>query len=333
MGLKPAVISGLTEATYQSHPFHRDTEAWSETNCYVDLWIEVLHSLGLDPFALLPFSFAADFEGDQWTFLKPSLDDLWSLYGIDVQELNIWNRLGKHIGEQVEHGSLSLVEVDAFFLPDTQGVSYQTEHTKTTIAVNAIDFANAHLGYFHNSGYYELSGQDFRDVLRLDKPTGDDCLAPYTEFAKLSRHMALNEGTLRKISLSIAQRHLQRCPKQNPITKYRAQFGRDVEVVLANPVSYYHKYAFATLRQMGTGFLLSALYLRWLEEGEDFGLGDAARAFLNISDGAKALLFKMARSVNSKKPLPYEAIMDTMEADWQSAQRLLSSRLECCRNQ
>ncbi len=143
MGLKPAVVSviaGLTPATYQPHPFHRDTEAWSETNCYVDLWIEVLHSLGLDPLALLPFSFATDFEGDQWTFLKPSLDDLWSLYGIDVQELNIWDRLDKHIGEQVERGNLPLVEVDAFFLPDTQGVSHRTEHTKTTIAVNAIDF-------------------------------------------------------------------------------------------------------------------------------------------------------------------------------------------------
>ena len=329
MGLTPAVISGLTQATYQPHPFHRDTEAWSETNCYVDLWIEVLHSLGLDPFALLPFSFAADFEGDQWTFLKPSLDDLWSLYGIDVQELNIWDRLDRHIGEQVERGNLPLVEVDAFYLPDTQGLSYQIQHTKTTIAVNTIDFADAHLGYFHNSGYYELDGQDFTDVLRVGEPAGDKCLAPYAEFAKLNGRMALNEATLRKISLSIARRQLQRRPEQNPITKYRAQFGRDIEAVLTNPVSYYHKYAFATLRQMGTGFLLSALYLRWLEEGEDMGLGDAARAFLNISDGAKTLLFKMARSVNSKKPLPYEAIMDGMEADWQSAQTLLSVRLEC----
>lgn len=326
-GITSVVIPGLSQASYQSHPFHRDTEAWSETNCYVDLWIEILHSLHLDPFAMLSFSLAADFEGDQWTFLKPSLDDLWSLYGIDVQELNLWDSLEKHIAEQVRRGCLPLVEVDAFSLPDTQGASYQIEHTKTTIGINEIDGAREHLGYFHNGGYYELGREDFARVLRLGEAAESGCLVPYAEFAKLNACVALPSEELRGISLSAARHHLARRPRQNPFTQYRTRFAIDIEQVISRPTSYYHKYAFATLRQLGTGFLLAAIYLEWLEGSEDNGLCDAAAAFRRLSDSAKTLLFKMARAVNSKKPLPYEAIMDSMESDWQYAFGSLSDRL------
>ena len=48
----------------------RRERAWAETNCYVDLWVELLHALGHDPIAALPFTLAIDFEGDQWTFFK-----------------------------------------------------------------------------------------------------------------------------------------------------------------------------------------------------------------------------------------------------------------------
>ena len=67
--------------------------AWAESNCYIDVWIEVLHALGLEPFAFLPHVLPVDFEGDQWTFFKPSHDDLFALYGLDVQELNVWRPL------------------------------------------------------------------------------------------------------------------------------------------------------------------------------------------------------------------------------------------------
>ena len=54
----------------------RRRSAWVEKNCYVDVWIELLHALGLEPLAMLAFTVAVDFEGDQWTFFKPSHDDL-----------------------------------------------------------------------------------------------------------------------------------------------------------------------------------------------------------------------------------------------------------------
>ena len=80
-----------------------------------------------------------DFDGDQWTFFKPSHDDLTTLYGIDVQELNVWRPLVENAREQLGGGKLVLSEADAFFLPDTAGTDYRTQHTKTTIGIQELD--------------------------------------------------------------------------------------------------------------------------------------------------------------------------------------------------
>ena len=71
-----AAFSHLQPASYQRHALHADDRLWPEKNCYVDIWIEVLHALGLEPRAILPFTVAIDFEGDQWTFFKPPHDEL-----------------------------------------------------------------------------------------------------------------------------------------------------------------------------------------------------------------------------------------------------------------
>src|SRR6185312_4334966 len=65
-----ARVFGLNAATYSPHDLHRTERIWLETNCYVDLWIELLHTLKLDPVASMAFTLAMDFEGDQWTFFK-----------------------------------------------------------------------------------------------------------------------------------------------------------------------------------------------------------------------------------------------------------------------
>ena len=91
-----------TEApAYVRHAIHGEDRTWTETNCYTDLLIELVHSMGHDPVAMLPFTLAIDFEGDQWTFFKPSHFDLVALYGLDVQELAIWKPPIEHVAEQV----------------------------------------------------------------------------------------------------------------------------------------------------------------------------------------------------------------------------------------
>ena len=157
-------VKSLNPATYIRHPIHGGSRAWAETNCYVDVLVELLHGLGYEPAAVLPFTLGIDFEGDQWTFFKPPHEDLYRLYGLEIQEFNPWRKLVEHVDVQIGLGRPVLVEVDSFFLPDTAGTAYKAKHEKSTIAVNSIDLTRGHMGYFHGQSYYELEGDDFIDI-------------------------------------------------------------------------------------------------------------------------------------------------------------------------
>ncbi len=90
--------------------------------------------------------------------------------------------------EQVSRGRLVMVEVDAFYLPDTAGVTYRLGHSKTTIGIQAIDTEARTLEYFHNAGYFGARRRrTSRPLFGLDREKRPDELVPYTEFAKLDR--------------------------------------------------------------------------------------------------------------------------------------------------
>ncbi|HEY8050190.1 MAG TPA: DUF1839 family protein, partial [Ramlibacter sp.] len=46
------VIDGVDARAHNSHSLHSPQADWPEKNCYIDLWIELLHALGLEPLAL-----------------------------------------------------------------------------------------------------------------------------------------------------------------------------------------------------------------------------------------------------------------------------------------
>ena len=64
-------LFGLDPATYRPHPVHGDERTYTETNCYTDILIELLHARGDEPLAALGGLVRMDFESDQWTFFKP----------------------------------------------------------------------------------------------------------------------------------------------------------------------------------------------------------------------------------------------------------------------
>ena len=107
MTLAPVcAVAGLDAQAYQRHALHGSQSVWLEKNCYIDLWIELVHAKGMNPMAMLPFVMEMDFEGDQWTFFKPPHDELRSLYGIKVHELTVWKPLVEHALEHVGAGRL-----------------------------------------------------------------------------------------------------------------------------------------------------------------------------------------------------------------------------------
>ncbi|MDB4990692.1 MAG: hypothetical protein JWN04_5870 [Myxococcaceae bacterium] len=314
-----AELLSLDPSSYRRHALHDENRAWVETNCYVDLWIEVLHAHGFDPTAALAFTVAVDFEGDQWLFFKQPTGDMFELFGLDVQELNIFRSVLEHAVEQVSRGRIVLVELDAWHLPDTAGVSYHLGHTKTTVGIQSIDVDARKLGYFHNAGYFELSGDDFAGLFGLDRPRRDDELVPYTEFAKFDPRGRVNDDELLARSLRQLRRHLARRPSDNPVPRFRERFLQDLVRLREQPTEAFHTYAFATLRQCGAAFELAASYLDWLTARGVSDLATAKAAFETLSSQAKTVQFKTARSVMLKRDVDFAPMFEAMTAAWATA--------------
>ncbi|MDB4975703.1 MAG: hypothetical protein JWN48_4044 [Myxococcaceae bacterium] len=314
-----AELLPLDPASYRRHALHDENRSWAETNCYVDLWIEVLHAHGFDPTAALAFTVAIDFEGDQWLFFKQPTADMFELFGVDVQELNIFRSVLEHTVEQVSRGRIVLVELDAFHLPDTAGVSYHVGHTKTTVGIQSIDVEARTLGYFHNAGYFALSGDDFAGLFGLDRPKRDDELVPYTEFAKFDMRERLTDEQLLARSLGQLRRHLGRRPLENPVARFRERFMQDLGRLREQPPEAFHTYAFATLRQCGAAFELAGSYLDWLTARGVPELETARTAFATLSSQAKTVQFKTARSVMLKREVDFAPMFEAMQVAWATA--------------
>jgi hypothetical protein len=316
----------LDPSAYVPHELHSTERAWTESNCYIDVWVEILHALGLDPCACLPHVLPVDFDGDQWTFFKPSHDDLWNLYGLEVQELNVWKPLLENTREQLANGRVVLSEVDAYYLPDTSGTDYRAQHTKTTIGMQGLDVENKTLGYFHNSGYHKLGGEDFERIFRIGAPPDPTYMPFFAEFVRLDRVRRVASRALLGASLQTLRAHLGRLPPSNPVTRFAGRFTDDLAWMQREGLAAYHAWAFATLRQLGAAFELAAHYVRWLSRHGEEGLDAAAAAFESISGSAKALILKTARAVNTKKPLDATELLRTASEAWDQGSSLLVRR-------
>ncbi len=278
-------LLGLDPATYTPSALHDPGRVFRETNCYVDLWIELLHARGIDPAGAMSFACTVDFEGDQWTFFKPPPEQLLRMYGIDVHEMQFYRDPLTHILEQLGRGRTIVIEVDSFYLPDTQDTAYRKAHVKSSLAIEAIDPEKERLRYFHGAGYYELSGEDYRGVLRFGT------LPPYIELVRFDAGPCLRDENLRRAAREFLREQLSRRPAKNPWLAFGERLSRDLPDLLAGTESDYHAYAFATLRQCGSAFEIAKSFVEWLSDKDD----PAARALDRQVSGAKNLLLRLAR--------------------------------------
>jgi hypothetical protein len=319
-----AVVPGLSAGDYARHMLHSEERVWVEKNCYIDIWIEVIHALGLEPRAVLPFTVAVDFEGDQWTFFKPPHDELRDLYGIDVQELNVWRPLIEHALEHLGAGKLISTEADAFWLPDTNGTDYRRQHTKSTIVLADLDLAARRLGYFHNAGYFMLEGEDFARTFRLDVEPDPEFMPLFAELVRIDGIIRRPQVELAAMSRTLWRRHAARIPRTNPILRFQARFARDFPTLCDRGLAHYHAWAFAATRQLGSAFELAALGLRWLQDQGAEGLETPIRDFETISAVCKTFILKAARAVNTRREFAGAEVFESLSIAWERGTRALS---------
>ncbi len=317
------VLPEASAGSYLPHELHAASRIWLEKNCYVDIWIEVLHALRLDPVAAMPFVLAVDFEGDQWTFFKPSHDDLRALYGVDVQELTVWRPLIEHAAQHLSAGKLISTEADAFWLPDTAGTDYRQQHTKTTIVLNEIDVAQRRLGYFHNAGYHALEGEDFVKTFRLDVDHDPEFLPLFAELVRVDRVVHRSRDQLAALSSALRAKYLSRRPLVNPVRRFGERFARELPLLQAAGMAHYHQWAFATIRQLGAAFELAALHVAWLDPSAK--LHPAADDFELIAQHCKTLILKAARAVNTGRALDASTLFDEMAGAWDRGMAALAT--------
>jgi hypothetical protein len=308
---------GIDTTSYQNHWLHTDVSDWPETNCYVDVWIELLQVLRLDPIAALGFTIRTDLESDQWTFYKFRHHDLEQLYGLVVIELNPWTTVIDQITTEVFAGRPVLVEVDAWYLPDTTGTSYQSKHVKTTIAVLEVDPEAERLVYAHNRSVHMASGKDFRGVFALDAAP---VLPPYIESVRLDRQSAPSSEFVHRYATEALRDHVRFAPKVNPFERYRVKFERDLERMAGRGMEFFHDYAFSSYRQFGSAFFLAAAHLEWLCDAggslDGRQLSAAADSFRAISSTARALQMRSARTAVTGKIVDASSTLQSLAENY-----------------
>jgi len=313
-------LTGLDPRSYQPHALHASDRTYLETNCYTDIVIELLHARGLEPLAAMGVAARMDFEGDQWTFLKPLPSDLELLYGLDIHEMQPYRPLPLQATEQLEQGRTIIVELDSWYLPDTAATSYRREHVKSSVVVEAIDADAQRMRYFHGTGLYELDAEDYRGVFRIGAELPGDVLPPYTELARFDAGEPLTGAALRDAAAALLRGHIAARPASNPFERFGTQLQEQLPRLLEGDLSEFHAYAFATVRMAGSAFEALASHADWL-------LGERAPASVEpltrIVEACKVLSFRLAR----RKPFDPCEGLSTLTASWDEAMAQLHDAL------
>jgi len=261
-----------------------------------------------------------DWEGDQFTYAKPRQSDLERLYGIEIHEMLPYRPMPDHIQEQLSLGRTVLVEMDAWYLPDTAATSYRREHLKTTVAPLLIDPEHERMRYLHNAGCFELEGEDYQGVFRELSHFTDDVMEPFCELVSFDAGPRLAGEQLRDAARELLTEHWQRRPANNPFAAWGKRMVEDLPRLLAGDAADYHAYAFVTVRMVGSAFELLADHAEWLY-GE--GGRDASRVLREIVEATKVLSFRLAR----RRQFDAQPILDAMARSWEDGMQRLGRLL------
>ena len=260
-----------------------------------------------------PGTAAVDFEVDQWTFFKPAPEDLLAaLRARPARDaaLPVPGRADRRPGWPRARSVMP--EVDSFYLPDVVATDYRHHHVKSSLVVEAIDLDAKVFRYFHNAGYFELSGEDFDGLFGLERRA----LPPYVELVRFDAGPALSGPALRERRPRAARR-LPR-PGARPTTRSQ-RFLAALEADLPRLLDGRPRPTTTRTRSTTRGWRAPRSSCwpatsRWLlgEEGEK-----AAAALDDVVGGTKMLLFRLAR----RRAFDVAGVIGPMADGWETADR------------
>ena len=313
-----SVFPVLRSRRLPPHALHSSERIWPETNCYVDLWIEVLNALGLPPEAMLGFTLTQDFEGDQFTFFKVPLEDLGSALRHPRGELAIFDRVERSVGQQIARGRLCLIEMDSFYHARYAG--------RRPIAASMARRRSPSTGSCRQrtrrssistmAAIYQLDGRGFRRPVRAPlsrRGRSPSCPIPNSRSFRTGSPAKRISATWRD---RLLRRHFSRRPAENPIRAFAKQFPQQVRRIAERPFGFFHKYAFNTLRQFGANFELAARSSCMAVAGQVHE--SRAKMPGAFPKSAKTVQFQLARAVTRRKFDPLQTALDPAADAWDS---------------
>lgn len=296
---------------------HGPGAAWPETNCALDLWVELLARLGHEPAAMGGVALETDCFGDHWVMVKPSTEAMRELFGVEVVEFSGWKPTLEHVADHLAAGRLMTVETDSWWLPDTQGTAYRTEHVKTSIVPVALDAGARTLEYLHNAGTFTLGGDDFDGVLGGD-PQLTRVPLPYLELVR--QHDRPDPARVPELAREWLARHYDRRPADDPVARLEEALGSADWTTEEGADERFHRLAFSTVRQLGSSAQLAAAHLDWL------GMPEAAARFDAAAREATGVQFKLARAARRRRA-PEPGLLAAVGEHWASGMRRVGEAL------
>ena len=118
------------------------------------------------------------------------------------------------------------------------------------------------LRYFHNTGYHELSGEDYDKLFATY--SGDGHLPTYVELLRLGAGPVPTGDALKAVARELLAGYLARRPAENPFTRFSAQLEADLPALIEGSTADYNAYAFHNPRMVGASMELLAGHVRWL---------------------------------------------------------------------
>lgn len=98
--------------------------------------------------------------------------------------------------------------------------------------------------------------------------------------------------------------------------RFRQRFEKELSVMHQRGLGFYHAWAFATTRQLGSAFELSARNLHWLRDNAVGGLDEPIAAFEVIAAASKTFVLKGARAVNARRQFDGAEMFSEMASAW-----------------
>ena len=159
-----------------------------------------------------------------------------------------------------------IVELDSWYLPDTESTSYRRDHVKTSVVMEAIDRSGRAAALLPQRSASTSSRARTTAVCSGSAARSPTTSCRPTPSSSASTQDARLEGEeLRAAARELLRRHLARRPGERTRSSASATSSRaSSPSLLEGDAALYHDYAFATVRMVGAAFELCASHVDWL---------------------------------------------------------------------